>query len=238
MENKKGQIFLIPVPLGEEADIQALSGWTKGLVERLHYYVAENAKSARKFLKQAGIPFPLPEVHIEELNEHSNIREIEHLLDPARNGNDMGLVSEAGCPGIADPGAWLVQMAHKEGIRVVPIPGPSSIFLALMSSGFNGQHFTFNGYLPKESMDRKKKIREMERLAQSGISQIFMDTPYRNESVFQDLLQTCQPNTLLCIAADITLKEEWIKTKAIQQWSKQKPSLHKRPAIFILGRQA
>lgn len=233
---KKGQLYLIPSLLGDEAPKGSLAAMTVDIINQLDYYLAENAKHTRRFLKAMGIQKPIQELHIEELNEHTDPDAISKLLEPARQGFSMGIISEAGCPGIADPGAEAVRIAQKENIRVVPVPGPSSIFLAIMGSGFNGQQFAFSGYLPKEASQRAKKIKELERLAQSGSTQAFMDTPYRNEHVLNDLLQHCNDQTLLCIACDITLPGEYIRTKSISTWKKQKPNLHKRPCIFVLGR--
>ncbi|MFN3341628.1 MAG: SAM-dependent methyltransferase [Flavobacteriales bacterium] len=232
---EKGTLYLIPTLLGDEASTGTLAGMNTQLIRDLRFYIAENAKSARKFLKQAGIPVPLQEIAIEELNEHTPIEEISSLLEPLRKGKDVGLVSEAGCPAIADPGAQVVRIAHKEAIRVVPVPGPSSILLALMGSGFNGQQFTFNGYLPKENDQRSKKIKEMERLARNGNTQLFMDVPYRNDQVLNDLISSCDERSMLCIATDITLPTEDIRSKTIAGWKKQKPGLHKRLVIFALG---
>lgn len=232
---EKGTLYLIPTMLGDEASTGTLAGMNTKLIRDLRFYIAENAKSARKFLKQVGVPVPLQEIAIEELNEHTPIEEISSLLEPLRNGKDVGLVSEAGCPAIADPGAQVVRIAHKEAIRVVPVPGPSSILLALMGSGFNGQQFTFNGYLPKENDQRSKKIKEMERLARNGNTQLFMDVPYRNDQVLNDLISSCDERSMLCIATDITLPTEDIRSKTIAGWKKQKPGLHKRLVIFALG---
>lgn len=231
----KGKVYLIPSFLGEEPDLNSLSGSGISIAKELRFIVAENAKHARRFLKQIGIEIPLQEVDVKELNEHTDPKEINPLLEPARNGHDIGIISEAGCPGIADPGAALVKIAHQEGIKVIPLPGPSSILLALMASGMNGQAFTFNGYLPKDSGLRQKKIREMEKLAQQGITQLFMDTPYRNNHVLEDLIKSCQPDTKLLIAANITLPGELIRTQKIAAWKKQKPDLHKQPCIFGIG---
>ena len=233
---KKGKLYLIPSLLGDEAPKNTLSAMTLEIINSIDYYLAENEKHTRRFLKSQGITKPIQELNVQALNEHTPKEELSQLLEPARNGFNIGIISEAGCPGIADPGADVVKIAQKENIRVIPIPGPSSIFLALMGSGFNGQQFSFIGYLPKESHARIKKIKELERLANSGNSQIFMDTPYRNEHVLADLLEHCEKTSLLCVACDITLPNEYIRTKTIEVWRKQKPNLHKRPCIFVLGR--
>ena len=170
-----------------------------------------------------------------ELNQHTNLNEISSFLEPLRQGHDMGIISEAGCPAIADPGADVVALAQKEGIRVVPLVGPSSIFLSLMASGFNGQSFAFHGYLPIEKKQRSEKLKQLERRVYGEQqTQIFIETPYRNNQLVLELIQTLQPNTKLCIAVDITAPTESIKTKTLAQWKKQLPELHKRPCIFLI----
>lgn len=233
---KKGKLYLIPSLLGDEAPKNTLAALTTEVINTIDHYLAENEKHTRRFLKAMGIQKPIQELHIQALNEHTPSEELHALLEPTRQGFNMGIISEAGCPGVADPGADVVKIAQRENIRVIPISGPSSILMALMGSGFNGQQFSFVGYLPKESHARIKKIKELERLAQNSISQLFMDTPYRNEHVLSDLLEHCDKNTLLCIACDITLPNEYIRTKTIEVWKKQKPNIHKRPCIFILGK--
>lgn len=233
---KKGRVFLIPSLLGEEAPMQSLAVMSAPLIRELRFFVAENAKHLRRFIKQSGLDVPLQEIEVNELNEHTSPQEISPLLDPARKGQDIGIISEAGCPGVADPGAALVRLAHKEGIRVIPVPGPSSILLALMASGMNGQQFAFAGYLPKESSERSKKIKELEQLAQKGSTQLFMDTPYRNDHVLEDLLKNCNGSTQLLVACDLTLPSEFIRTQSINEWKKTKISFHKRPLIFALGK--
>src|SRR6185436_14200567 len=199
-------------------------------VATLRHFVVENAKSARAFLKDAGND---PKVmHIEELTDKSNLRE---LMRPLMEGHSVGLLSEAGCPAIADPGALLVEAAHQEGIRVVPVIGPSSIVLALMASGLEGQRFAFCGYLPRDTEDRKKKIGELESRSRRGReTQIFIETPYRNDVMLDALLQACNPATLLCVASDLTLASEEIRTSKIAQWRGARHKIGKRPTVFLL----
>jgi len=178
--------------------------------------------------------FPIDDAVFFELSEHTGESEIEHYLQPVLNGSDMGIISEAGLPAIADPGAMIVALAHRKGITVTPLSGPSSILLALISSGFNGQKFTFNGYLPIKPADRISKLRELEKRAAEGFTQIFMETPYRNQKMLESILKTCHSDTLLCIAADITLPTESIMTMSISEWKKDLPSLDDRLAIFLI----
>jgi 16S rRNA (cytidine1402-2'-O)-methyltransferase len=231
----KGTIWLIPSPLGDDAPLDSLSASTKNIINNIRHFLAENEKHTRRFLKAAGMERPIQELDIKLLNEHTDNKELTALLDPARAGHDMGIISEAGCPGIADPGAAIVKIAHREGLRVVPVPGPSSIFLALMGSGFSGQQFAFHGYLPREQPLRIKRMKELERMVGSGMSQIFMETPYRNNHMLEDLLKNLNPDTRLCLACDITLPTEMIRTLSVKQWQTKVPNLHKRPCIFIMG---
>ncbi len=234
---KNGTLYLIPNLLGEEAPLETLGIQTEALINRLDHYFVENEKQARRFLKKAGLQKPLPEITLYPLNEHSDTRNLSSYIQVLKQGHSAGVLSDAGCPGIADPGAELVRAAHKAGIRVVPIAGPSSILLALMASGIGGQQFTFHGYLPREQALRIKRIKEMEKEATGGYSQLCMDTPYRNMHVFEDILQHGDDSTLLCIAAEITLPGEFILTDTIAGWKKRKkPDLHKKPCIFIVGR--
>lgn len=187
-------------------------------------------------LKKCAIEKTISEFTVVPLNEHTPKDEIESYLEFPLNGKNVSIISEAGCPAIADPGSDFVKLAHKRNLEVIPLTGPSSILLALMASGFNGQQFTFHGYIPKEQSDRIKKIKEMERLAHIGYAQLFMDTPYRNNHVMDDLLKSCATTTLLCVACNITCKDESIQTKTIESWKKNKPDLHKKPCIFVLGK--
>ena len=224
-----GILYAIPTPLGGTA-AGALPASALQTIRTLRYFVVENAKSARAFLKDVGND--PKEMQIEELNEKANLRD---LLKPLNEGRSAGLLSEAGCPAIADPGALLVDAAHKEGIRVVPLVGPSSIVLALMASGLEGQRFAFCGYLPREAEDRKKRIRELEaRSRRESETQIFIETPYRNDVLLAALLEVCSPGTLLCVASDLTLPSEQINTRKIPDWRGVRHIIGKRPTVFLL----
>jgi len=202
-------------------------------VRGLQDFVAENAKSARAFLGAAGLQ--VREIRIAELNEHTAAAEIAHLLQPLREGRSLGLLSEAGCPAIADPGAALIDAAHAAGFRVVPLIGPSAITLALMASGLEGQRFAFCGYLPRESAERAQRIKELEqRSRREAETEIFIETPYRNDALFAALLATCAPGTRLCVAAELTLASESIRTQPIAAWRRERPAIGKRPAVFLL----
>ena len=239
-ENKKpsllvGKLYLVPTMLGDSAPLEVLPISIKRTIENVDHYIAENEKSARRFIKRISPTKNQPDLQFELLNKYTEPSEIPSFLDPCIRGLDMVLLSEAGAPGIADPGADVVRIAHQKQIRVVPLVGPSSITMAMMASGMNGQNFAFNGYLPIDKVDRKKAIKELERLSKDrNQSQIFIETPYRNEKMFTDLKATLTPGTRLCIAADITLPDEYIKTYTIAEWKQQQPDLHKRPAIFII----
>jgi 16S rRNA (cytidine1402-2'-O)-methyltransferase len=235
MSKSKGTLYLIPNSLGSTADKYATIQLTQTL-NQLESFIVEEIKSARRLLRQTGVTRPLEELEFFMLNEHTRNDDIQSLIEPLLHGKDMGLISEAGVPCVADPGSTVVALAHEQGIKVVPLVGPSSILLALMASGFNGQQFTFNGYLPRERSDRSRKIKQLEQLALSGITQIFMDAPYRNNQVLDDLLQTCRMETKLCIASNITCDNERINTKSIMDWSIRKPDINKMPVMFLLGK--
>ncbi|WP_298393511.1 SAM-dependent methyltransferase [uncultured Azonexus sp.] len=231
-----GTLYLIPVPLGPSAPQDSLHPDVLTTVRPLRHFVVEQAKSARAFLKAAGTDLPLQELQLEELNEHSRPDAIEHLLAPLRAGHDVGLLSEAGCPAVADPGADLVALAQRENIRVVPLIGPSSLLLALMASGLNGQRFAFQGYLPAKDADRNKTLRELEAESRKRRqTQLFIETPYRNRAMFDAILQACQGTTRLCVATDLTLPGEFIRTLTVAQWKKQTPpEIERRPTVFLL----
>jgi 16S rRNA (cytidine1402-2'-O)-methyltransferase len=234
---KPGSLYLLPTPLGEMPASMVLPGHNLEIVRRLRYFIAEDPRSARRFLKAAGIDFPLESINIGVLNEHTRKEEHSPLLEPLMSGQDAGLLSEAGLPCVADPGAELVRLAHARGIRIIPLTGPSSLTLALMASGFNGQRFVFHGYLPVEPRARSRKIREMESAASKrDETQIFIETPYRNLQLFKSILTVCQPGTMLSIATDITLPGEHITTLSIEAWKQENPDLHKRPAVFLIYR--
>ncbi|HET7832837.1 MAG TPA: SAM-dependent methyltransferase [Gallionella sp.] len=236
MSNQKGTLYLIPCTLGDTPAEQVLPQRVINLARRLQHFVVEQPKTARQFLSALKPEQPIQSLHFASLNEHTNATELAGLLAPLLTGHDVGIISEAGCPGIADPGADLVNLAHRRGIRVVPLVGPSSILLALMASGLNGQCFAFHGYLPIDEAERKKAITQLEaESAKRKQTQMFIETPYRNERMFSALLAHCRPQTQLCVATDITLPSEQIQTRSIAQWeSHPAPQLNKRPSIFLL----
>jgi 16S rRNA (cytidine1402-2'-O)-methyltransferase len=229
-----GALYLIPVPLGE-GDID----WTvpvrvRECAARLDQYVVEHPKAARRFLKQAGAP-SLQSISMRTLDEHTRPSELEALLEPLLAGHDIGLLSEAGCPAVADPGASLVRLAHQKNLRVVPLVGPSSILLALMASGLNGQRFAFHGYLPVDRGGRAAAIIELEKASIAhDQTQIFIETPYRNQKMLDCLISTCRNDTVLCISGSLTLEDEYIATKTVREWRRTLPDLNKKPAIFLL----
>lgn len=223
--------------LGGDDARSVLPEATLKVARTLRNFIAENAKSARRFLKAAGHPLPMQDVQIHVLDEHTNRHEVESLLALLVSGMDCGLVSEAGCPAVADPGALLVLRAHESGVRVVPLAGPSSILLALMASGMNGQRFTFHGYLTAERRERVRQLQQLETRAH-GETQIFIETPYRNAAMLQSLLEHCRDDTLLGIAADLTLATEFVATRRIGEWKKQPPILDRRPAVFLIYRES
>ena len=232
-EKPRGALYLIPVGLGGDHAASLLPPATVETARTLRTFIVENARSARGFLKVIAHPGPLQELNLLTLDEHT--RDVAPLLAPLLAGEDCGLMSEAGCPAVADPGAALVRHAHQAGIRVAPLVGPSSILLALMASGMNGQRFAFYGYLPVEQADRARAIKALE--ARAGAeTQIFIETPYRNGALLSALLQHCRGDTLLCIAADLTLPAGFVSARTISEWKKKPPMLDRRPAVFLLGR--
>jgi 16S rRNA (cytidine1402-2'-O)-methyltransferase len=235
MEPGAGTLYLIPVTLGGDGAPQVLPPATLEVVRRLGTLIVENEKSARGFLKAAGYPHPLRQVRLYSLDEHTRTRDLETLLAPLLAGEDCGLMSEAGCPAVADPGAALVHRAHRAGIRVVPLVGPSSILLALMASGMNGQRFAFHGYLPVDRTERAGRLKALETQA-GAATQIFIEAPYRNAALLAALLEHCRGDTLLCVAADLTLPTEFVATRTIAEWKKKPPDLDRRPAVFLLWR--
>jgi 16S rRNA (cytidine1402-2'-O)-methyltransferase len=227
-------LYAIPTPLGgAPADALPVSALEK--IRTLESFVVENPKSARAFLSAVKMPRRLQELSLATLDEHTTPDEISALLDPLREGRSLGLLSEAGCPAIADPGAALVEAAHREGFRVAPVIGPSSLILALMASGLEGQRFVFCGYLPREKDERERRIRELEKRSRGEReTQIFIETPYRNEALLASLVAICNPATRMCVAADLTLPTESIKTQTIAEWKKDPAAIGKRPAVFLL----
>lgn len=233
---KPGTLFLIPVPLGDVAPARDLPESTLARLRDLRRFIAENAKSARAVLKAAQHPVALRELPIDELSEHTPAAALPELLAPLLAGTDVGLLSEAGCPAVADPGSGLVDLAHHAGIRVVPLVGPSSLLLALMASGLNGQRFSFHGYLPAKEPARSNTLRQLEKEShKNGGVQIFIETPYRNDALFDCLLATCSPRSRLCLASDLTLASEFVRTASIGEWKNDRPpSLDRRPTVFLL----
>ncbi len=238
--NSLGKLYLIPITLSNPGETtvvpeDVLPHTIKRTIDFIDYYIVENEKTARKFIKSIHPEKKQPDLKISVLNKHTEIAEHNEFIQPLLRGENIGLMSESGCPGVADPGAVIVKLAHEKGIQVVPLVGPSSILLALMASGMNGQSFAFNGYLPIDKNDKKQALKSFERLSQEkNQSQLFIETPYRNNKLMEDLLQILQPNTYLCVACDITLPTEYIKTKTVNQWKKEKADLHNRPCIFII----
>jgi 16S rRNA (cytidine1402-2'-O)-methyltransferase len=238
MDNQKGKLYLIPTTLGDNEPLEVLPLSVKKVIEELDHFIVENEKTARKFIKRITPRKSQPSLVILKLDKYADQLEVRTYLDVCESGVSVGLLSEAGVPAIADPGAEIVKLAHEKGIRVVPLVGPSSIILAMMASGFNGQHFTFNGYLPIDTSERKAAIKSLERLSkEKNQSQIFIETPYRNEKMFTDLKSTLTPGAKLCIACNITLEDEYIRTLEIKDWKKEHPDLHKKPTIFIIHKE-
>jgi 16S rRNA (cytidine1402-2'-O)-methyltransferase len=229
-----GKIFIIPTPISHANPRSVLPEMVIRTIHDLDTFFVENIRTARRFLSSMGVR-NIQDLHFEILDKNTEVKTLEDLMLIVKNGKDVGIMSEAGCPGIADPGSGITSLAHRYGIKVIPITGPSSIFLALMASGFNGQNFQFHGYLPINTEARRKSILNLERLVYSkNQTQIFMETPYRNNKILDALLSVLRPDTLLCIAADITSENEAIKTKPVSEWIKQVPDLHKKPVIFLI----
>ncbi|MGL2963223.1 SAM-dependent methyltransferase [Flavobacterium sp. RSB2_4_14] len=231
----RGKLYLIPTTLGDMNPHDVLPQTVKRAIDFIDFYIVENEKTARKFIKAINPEKVQASLKLSILNKHTEISEHNAMISPCLNGINVGLMSEAGCPGVADPGAVIVKIAHEKGIQVIPLVGPSSILMAMMGSGMNGQSFAFNGYLPIDKGDKKAALKNFENLSNTkNQSQIFIETPYRNNKLLEDLLSTLQPNTHLCIATDITLPTEYIKTLRVADWKKIKVDLHNRPTIFII----
>jgi 16S rRNA (cytidine1402-2'-O)-methyltransferase len=232
----KGKLYLIPVPLGQTTIEAVLPQTVRECAKHLNHFVAENAKSARAFLKSLPSDTALQQIEIQELNEHTLPGDLQKLLAPLLAGLDVGLISEAGCPAVADPGANLVALAHRAGIQVLPMIGPSSILLALMGSGLSGQNFAFHGYLPAKEEPRQKKLRELEKDSiREKRTQIFIETPYRNRQMLETLVRGCSEQTRICVATDLTLNSESISTHTAAEWLKQGlPEIDRRPTVFLL----
>ena len=237
MPDKKASLFLIPVTLGETPVSRVLPEYNAGVISGIKHFIVENIRSARRFLKASVPSIDIDSLTFYELNEHTDPKTIGGYLDPiTKKGMDMGVISEAGCPAVADPGALVVEMAHKKNVRVVPLSGPSSMIMAVMASGFNGQSFAFNGYLPVKPGERSAKIRLLEgRAWKENQTQLFIEAPYRNLKMLETLVSVCRKDTRLCIAAGITCQEEYIHTHSIEEWKKiSEPPINKVPAIFLL----
>lgn len=235
LSKKKGKLYLIPSTLGEIPPLEVLPISIKRAIEEINIYIVENEKTARHFIKKISPRKSQPSLTLFALNKFTEPSEIPSFLNPCLDGTDVGILSEAGCPGIADPGAAVVKIAHEKNIQVAPLVGPSSIVLALMASGMNGQNFAFNGYLAIDGAERKKQLKKLERKSkEENQSQIFIETPYRNNKLLEELTKTLSGSTRVCVACDITLNTEYIRTKTASQWKGEQVDLHKRPAIFII----
>ncbi|MCL2649452.1 MAG: SAM-dependent methyltransferase [Candidatus Azobacteroides sp.] len=228
-------LFLIPVTLGETEINRVLPDYNREVIRQIKHFIVEDVRTARRFLKKTDSSIDIDELTFFELNKHTSSEVVSDFLLPVSSGFSVGVISEAGCPAIADPGADMVAIAQKKNIPVVPLVGPSSILMSLMASGFNGQNFAFHGYLPIDSNERISKLKLLEqRVYSDNQTQLFIETPYRNGKLVEDILKTCNPATKLCIAADITCENEYIKTKTVSEWKKQLPELSKRPCIFLI----
>jgi 16S rRNA (cytidine1402-2'-O)-methyltransferase len=234
----KGTLYLIPSALGEESSSAGFPEINLRVVEKLHHFVVEDVRTARRFLKKILPGLVIDSLSFQILNEHTPPEDVSALLAPLIEGSDLGLLSEAGLPCVADPGALLVSYAHENGVKVVPLTGPSSVFLALMASGFNGQNFAFSGYLPIDKKERAAKIRELEDTAYlKDQTQIFIETPYRNQQMMEALVETCRQHTRICMAVNLTMTDEIILTRTAEQWKRMKwPEIQKKPAVFLLYR--
>lgn len=234
----KGKLYLIPTTLGDNDLMEVLPISVRNTILHLDRFIVENEKTARRFIKNICPEKNQQILKFNLIDKHTDSSLYESYLDDCFSGISVGVISEAGVPGIADPGAEIVKIAHRKNIQVVPLVGPSSILLAMMSSGFNGQNFTFNGYLPIDASEKKSKIRFLEKQSkENNQAQIFIETPYRNNKLLDDLINTLNPTTKLCIAADLTLSSEFIQTQSIREWKNKKVDLHKRPAIFIIQQE-
>lgn len=227
-------LYLIPCPLGDNAPLEVLPLRLRETIESLTHFIVENEKTARRFIKRILPHKSQDSLHFYPLNKYTDPLELQYYLDPMAQGHSMGLLSDAGCPGVADPGAVMVERAHKKNYRVHPMVGPSSLLLALMASGLNGQSFAFNGYLPIDKKERLRALKNHEkRSQQDNQTQLYIETPYRNDRLKDEMIRTLSPSTQLCIACNLTLPNQWIKTAAVSQWKKINISLQKRPAIFL-----
>ena len=235
MEGKRGRLFLIPSPLGENDPAEVIPVPVLKSLEGFRTFVVEEVRTARRYLSKAGLKGHIGELEFHELNEHTEQAEIEGYIKLFDNGNDVALISEAGLPAVADPGAQLVALAHRNGIEVIPAVGPSSLMLALMASGLNGQSFAFCGYIPAKTDERRSRLKTLEKVSgQLHQTQILIETPYRNDSLFADILAVCSPSVKVCVAANITMPDAYIRTMSISQWKKQGIVIGKRPCVFLI----
>ncbi len=231
----QASLFLIPVTLGDTEHRKVLPDYNHDIIVQIKYFVVENIRTARRFLKKTEPSINIDDLTFYELNKHTSPEEIAGHLTPLAKGEHLGVISEAGCPAIADPGADIVSIAQRKGYPIVPLVGPSSILMALMASGFNGQSFAFNGYLPIDSTERTQMIRKLEnRIYAEHQTQIFIETPYRNNKLAEEFIRTCRQATKLCIASDITCDNEFIRTRTMKEWNGKIPDLNKKPTIFLL----
>ena len=231
----EAKLILFPVPLSEGDIDHVLPAWNVQLVKDVKFFIVENVRSARRFLKKCCREIDIDSLTFFTLNRHTQAAEIESFIAPLLAGNDMGVISEAGCPAIADPGADVVAIAQRKGYKVVPLVGPSSILMSVMGSGFNGQSFAFHGYLPIDASQRTNAIKKLEgRIYSENQTQLFIETPYRNNKLAEELIRTCRPSTKLCIASNITCEDEYIHTRPVKEWAGKVPDLSKKPTIFLI----
>lgn len=232
-----GKLYMVPTTLGGEQVNDVIPQSVQQLVSELRYFIVEDIKSARRYLRRVDRNFPIDESMFFELNKRTELKDLSRFMKPAVEGHNIGVISEAGCPGVADPGADVVALAHEMGIRVAPLVGPSSILLALMGSGFSGQEFTFHGYLPKDRKDRIRRLKDFEAdTRRTGYTHIFMDTPFRNMNVLDDLLNELSDTTMLCIASNITFPDESVWSMSVEQWREKAYDLAKKPTLFLIGK--
>ena len=228
-------LYLLPVTLGDTSIEKVIPAYNREIISSIRHFIVEDVRSARRFLKKVDKDIEIEELSFYPLNKHTSPEEVADYLQPLLQGHAMGVISEAGCPAIADPGADVVAIAQRKNLKVIPLVGPSSIILSVMGSGFNGQSFAFHGYLPIEQAERTNRIKELEqRVYAECQTQLFIETPYRNQRMLEDILKICKPQTKLCIAANITCEGEFIKTKSIAEWRKHLPDLSKKPCIFLI----
>lgn len=235
MDKPATALYLFPVTLGDTPLDQVLPAYNQTIVRHIRHFIVEEVRTARRFLKKVDREIDIDALTFYPLNKHTSPEAISGYLKPLEDGQSMGVISEAGCPAVADPGADVVALAQRKGLKVVPLVGPSSIILAVMASGFNGQRFAFHGYLPIEAPERVQKLKQLEqRVYNEHETQLFIETPYRNNKMAEDILRTCRPQTKLCIAADITCPDEYIRTRTVKEWQGKVPDLTKKPCIFLL----